>query len=44
MADTELIVVLVSHDELKNNQEVLNNKVVYDTRNIISIGKKIYRL
>lgn len=42
--DTELIVVLVSHAELKNNQELLNEKVVYDTRNIINIGKKIYKI
>lgn len=42
--DTELIVVLVSHDELKNNQELLNAKVVYDTRNIINVGKKIYKI
>lgn len=44
MNETELIVVLVSHDELKNNQSLLNNKVVYDTRNIIKCGKKIYKL
>lgn len=42
LVDTELIVVLVSHDEIKNNQELLSEKVVYDTRNIINIGKKIY--
>ena len=44
MSQTELIVVLVGHDELKNNQEILMNKVVYDTRNIVNVGKKIYRL
>ena len=33
--DTELIVVLVSHDEIRNNEALLNNKIVYDTRNII---------
>ena len=44
LADTELVVVLVSHDEIKNNQELLNEKVVYDTRMIITIGSKIYRL
>lgn len=42
--DTELIVVLVSHDEIKNNLELLKEKIVYDTRNIIEIGKKIYRI
>ncbi|EJT6167515.1 nucleotide sugar dehydrogenase [Clostridium perfringens] len=44
MTEIELIVVLVSHDELKNNQEILTNKIVYDTRNIIKIGKKIYKI
>lgn len=44
MNESELIVVLVSHDELKNNQSLLNDKVVYDTRNIIKCGKKVYKL
>ncbi|HII4458904.1 TPA: nucleotide sugar dehydrogenase [Clostridium perfringens] len=44
MTGIELIVVLVSHDELKNNQEILTNKVVYDTKNIIEFGKKIYKI
>ena len=42
--DTELVVVLVSHDEIKNNQDLLSEKVVYDTRNIIENGKKIYKI
>lgn len=42
--DTELIVVLVSHDEIKNNIELLKEKIVYDTRNIINVGKKIYKI
>lgn len=42
--DTELVVVLVSHDEIKDNQELLNDKVVYDTRNIIESGEKIYKI
>ncbi|MDY3361552.1 MAG: nucleotide sugar dehydrogenase [Clostridium celatum] len=44
MIDTELIVVLVSHDEIKEKQCMLEGKVVYDTRNIIDIGEKIYRI
>lgn len=44
ISSIEIVVILVSHDELKNNQEVLNNKVVYDTRNIIKCGKKVYKL
>lgn len=42
--DTELVVVLVSHDEIKNNQELLNEKIIYDTRNIIESGEKVYRI
>lgn len=42
--ETELIVVLVSHDEIKTNQELLKEKIVYDTRNIIECGKKIYKI
>lgn len=41
---TELVVVLVSHDEIKNNQHILNEKIVYDTRNIIENGKQIYKI
>lgn len=33
---SELIVVLVSHKEVLNNLDVLKNKVVFDTRNIIN--------
>lgn len=44
LKDTELVVVLVSHDEIKNNQELLSDKVVYDTRNIIEYGKNIYKI
>ena len=42
--NTELVVVLVSHDEIKKNQELLKYKVIYDTRNIIEYGKKIYKI
>lgn len=42
--ETELVVILVNHDEIKNNQELLSEKVVYDTRNVIENGKKIYKI
>lgn len=42
--ETEIVVILVSHDEIRNNQEILKDKVVYDTRNIIECAKKIYKL
>ena len=44
LSNTEIILVLVAHDEIKNNQELLINKVIYDTKNIINIGKKIYKI
>jgi len=44
LADIELVVVLVSHDEIRNSQELLDGKIVYDTRNIIKSGEKIYRI
>lgn len=40
----ELVVIMVSHDEIKENMNLLKNKIVYDTRNIITEGKKIYKL
>lgn len=42
--EIELVIVLVSHDEIKNNQKLLEDKIVYDTRNIIEIGKKVYKI
>ncbi|MCD2502304.1 nucleotide sugar dehydrogenase [Clostridium sp. NSJ-145] len=44
LSDTELVVVLVNHDEIRNNQELINGKIVYDTRNVIHSGKKVYRI
>lgn len=44
LKDTELVIVLVNHDEIKNNQELLREKVVYDTKNIIESGKRIYKI
>ncbi|NKF08513.1 nucleotide sugar dehydrogenase [Clostridium gasigenes] len=44
LINTELVVVLVNHDEIKNNQELLNYKIIYDTRNIITVGKRIYKI
>lgn len=44
LKDVELVVVLVSHDEIKENQELLTNKIIYDTRNIIQSGNKVYKI
>lgn len=40
----ELVVVLVNHDEIKEKRGLFRDKVVYDTRNVIQSGKKIYKL
>ena len=40
----DLVVVLVNHDEIVEKQEELESKIVYDTRNKITVGSKIYRL
>ncbi|MNN56149.1 UDP-N-acetyl-D-glucosamine 6-dehydrogenase [compost metagenome] len=42
--DIDLVIVLVSHDEIKEKQELLSDKIIYDTRNIINYGREIYRL
>ena len=44
LLDTELVVVLVSHDEIKHSENILNDKIVYDTRNIIDNARKIYKI
>lgn len=44
LRDIELVVVLVSHDEIKENEKLLSDKVVYDTRNVIECSKKIYKI
>ncbi|MGL5754070.1 MAG: nucleotide sugar dehydrogenase [Paraclostridium sp.] len=44
LSNTEIVVILVSHDEIKNSEQLLNNKIVYDTRNIINTGKLVYRI
>lgn len=44
LLDIELVVVLVSHDEIKHSENILNDKIVYDTRNIIDNARKIYKI
>lgn len=44
LAGTELVIILVAHDEIRNNQELLKDKIVYDTRNIIECGEKVYKI
>ena len=44
LADLELVIVMVNHDEIKEKEIMLENKVVYDTKNIINKGKVVYKL
>lgn len=39
LKDVDLVVVMVKHDEIKNNQEKLLDKIILDTQNIINIKK-----
>lgn len=41
--DVELVVIMVGHSHIKNNIELLDNKLVLDTRNIIN-REVIYKL
>ncbi len=41
--DIDFVVIMVGHDEIKNNNDKLNGKIVLDTRNIIE-GLNVYKL
>lgn len=43
LAKTDLVVLMVGHDEIKNNPECLTGKAVLDTRNVISL-EGVYKL
>ena len=43
LEDTELVVILVGHDEIKENMDKLKNKIVLDTRKICDF-EDVYRL
>lgn len=42
--DVEIVVILVAHSHIKENINLLKNKIIYDTRNILDIDKKVYKL
>lgn len=42
--DVEIIVLLVNHDEIIENKNKLNDKLVLDTKNIIDKSEKVYKL
>jgi UDP-N-acetyl-D-mannosaminuronic acid dehydrogenase len=43
LQDIDLVIVMVKHDEIKENDLKLSNKIVFDTQNIVKSGK-IYKL
>ncbi len=43
LKDTELVVILVGHDEIKNNMDKLSGKIVLDTRKVCD-SDGVYRL
>lgn len=43
LADVDMVVLMVGHDEIKSNMDKLAGKIVFDTRNICSLPG-IYRL
>lgn len=42
--DVDLVIVMVKHDEIKENMNLLSDKVVFDTQNICKNLPKIYKL
>lgn len=44
LKDTEMVVVLVNHSEIVEQQNLLADKIVYDTRNVINSGKTVYKI
>ena len=43
LADVDLVVIMVGHNEIKENMEKLKNKVILDTRKVCALPN-IYRL
>jgi UDP-N-acetyl-D-mannosaminuronic acid dehydrogenase len=41
--EIDMIVIMVGHDEIKQQQDKIRNKVIFDTRNVIKL-EKVYRL
>ena len=44
LEDIEVMVIMVGHKHILENQNLIKNKIILDTRNIINTGEKIYRL
>ena len=44
LSDVDLVIVMVKHDEIKNNLSKLKDKIVLDTQNICGKSKNVYKL
>ena len=44
LSDVDLVIVMVKHDEIKNNLDKLKDKIVLDTQNVCGQSKNIYKL
>ena len=44
LEDVDLVVVMVGHEEIKQNIERLKDKIIFDTRDICIENGKIYYL
>lgn len=44
LKDVDLVIVMVKHDEIKENKDKLKNKIVLDTQNILPEDPNIYKL
>ena len=43
LADVELVVIMVNHNEIKENMDKLRGKIVFDTRKVCDLPG-VYRL
>ena len=44
LSGINLVVILVAHEEIRKNEGLLKDKTVYDTRNVVAVGEKVYKL
>lgn len=42
--DVDMVIIMVKHDEIKNNMEKLKGKVIFDTQNICDKSDNVYKL
>ena len=44
LKDVDMVIVMVKHDEIKDNMDKLKGKVILDTQNICNQSEKVYKL